>query len=74
MLLDRVAEFLMLGAIATMRGGEGGPRCSRWRGWPATSPTTIDDAPVFAAIRGLLDAFDESTRRPSPTTAGGWRS
>ena len=38
-LLDRVSEFLMLGAIASFRGSRGPPRCWRWRGSRATSPT-----------------------------------
>ncbi len=57
-LLDRVAEFLMLGAIATMRGGDGTEMLALAR-LACDVPDEIDDAPVFAAIRGLLDAHDD---------------
>jgi predicted TIM-barrel fold metal-dependent hydrolase len=57
-LLDRVAEFLQLGAIATMRGGDGGPEMLALARLACDVPDDIDDAPVFAAIRGLIDAFD----------------
>ena len=36
-------------------------------------PDEIDDAPVFAAIRGLLDTT-RSTPPSTPTSAGGSRS
>jgi uncharacterized protein len=58
-LLDRVSEFVMLGAIATMRGGEGGPEMLALARLACDVPEEIDDAPVFAAIRQLLDIFDE---------------
>ena len=74
MLLDRVAEFVMLGAIATMRGSEGGPEMLALARLACDVPDEIDDAPVFAAIRGLLDAFDEVERRRARRTAAGWRS
>jgi predicted TIM-barrel fold metal-dependent hydrolase len=61
-LLDRVSEFVMLGAIATMRGSDGGPEMLALARLACDVPEEIDDAPVFAAIRGLLDAFDEFTR------------
>jgi uncharacterized protein len=61
-LLDRVSEFVMLGAIATMRGGDGGPEMLALARMACDVPDEIDDAPVFAVIRGLLDAFDEMTR------------
>ncbi|HEX4110092.1 MAG TPA: amidohydrolase family protein [Solirubrobacteraceae bacterium] len=57
-LLDRVSAFLMLGAIATMRGNEAGPEMLALARLSCDVPDEIDDAPVFAAIRGLLDAFD----------------
>lgn len=56
-LLDRVAEFVMLGAIATMRGGDGTEMLALAR-LACDVPDEIDDAPVFAAIRCLLDAHD----------------
>ena len=62
-LLDRVAEYVMLGAIATMRGNEGGPEMLALARMACDVPDGIDDAPVFAAIRSLLDAFDELARR-----------
>ena len=57
-LLDRVAEFLMLGAIATMRGGDGTEMLALAR-LACDVPDELDDAPVFAAIRSLLDAHDD---------------
>jgi uncharacterized protein len=56
-LLDRVAEFLLLGAIATFRGGDGTEMLALGR-LACDVPDDIDDAPVFAAIVGLLDAYD----------------
>ncbi len=61
LLLDRVAEYVMLGAIATMRGNEGGPEMLALARLGCDVPDGIDDAPVFASIRSLLDAFDELT-------------
>jgi uncharacterized protein len=58
-LLDRVAEYVMLGAIATMRGSEGGPEMLALARMACDIPDGLDDAPVFASIRSLLDAFDE---------------
>ena len=60
-LLDRVAEYVMLGAIATMRRSEGGPEMLALARMACEVPDGLDDAPVFAAIRSLLDAFDELT-------------
>jgi hypothetical protein len=60
-LLDRVAAFLMLGAIATFRGNEAGPEMLALARLSCDVPADIDDAPVFAAIVDLLDAFDEAT-------------
>jgi predicted TIM-barrel fold metal-dependent hydrolase len=60
-LLDRVAEFLMLGAIATMRGGDGGPEMLALARLACDVPEEIDDAPIFASIRGLIDLFDQMT-------------
>ena len=60
-LLDRVSEYVMLGAIATMRGNEGGPEMLALARMACDVPDDIDDAPVFAAIRSLMDAFDELT-------------
>jgi hypothetical protein len=58
-LLDRVAEFVMLGAIATMRGGDGGPEMLALARLACDVPDEIDDAPVFAVIRRLLETYDE---------------
>ena len=58
-LLDRLAEFVMLGAIATMRGGDGGPEMLSLARMACDVPDEIDDAPLFAVIRGLLDSFEE---------------
>ena len=57
-LLDRLAEFLLLGAIATMRGAEGAGEMLALARLACDVPEDIDDAPVFEAIRLLLDGFD----------------
>jgi uncharacterized protein len=58
LLLARVAEFLQLGLIATMRGGDGSEMLALAR-LACEVPDGVDDAPVFAAIRQLMAAFDE---------------
>jgi hypothetical protein len=58
-LLDRVSEYVMLGAIATMRGNEGGPEMLALARLACDVPDDIDDAPIFAVILRLLDTFDE---------------
>jgi hypothetical protein len=57
-LLDRLAEFLLLGAIATMRGAEGAGEMLALARLACDVPEDIDDAPVFEAIRLLMDGFD----------------
>jgi uncharacterized protein len=57
LLLDRVAEFLLLSAISAMRGGDPAESLALAR-LACDVPDEIDDAPIFAAIRGLLDGFD----------------
>ena len=57
-LLDRVAEFVMLGAIATMRNNESGPEMLALARLACDVPDGIDDAPVFAVLRELLDTFE----------------
>jgi uncharacterized protein len=64
-LLDRVSEFLLLGAIATMRGGDGTEMLALAR-LACDVPDEVDDAPVFAAIRSLLDNHDQLAAE-SPT-------
>ena len=66
LLLDRVAEFLQLGAIATMRGNEGGAEMLALARLACDVPDELDDAPVFVRIRELLHAFDE-LHRAEPT-------
>jgi hypothetical protein len=56
-LLDRVAEFLLLAAIATFRGYDAAEMLALAR-LACDVPEDVDDAPVFAAIRKLLDAFE----------------
>ena len=58
-LLDRVSEYVLLGAIATMRGGDGGPEMLSLARQACDVPAEIDDAPVFAVVSELLDRFDE---------------
>jgi uncharacterized protein len=57
-LLDRVAEFLLLGTIASMRGLDGAEMLALAR-LACDVPEEIDDAPIFASIRGLMDTHDE---------------
>ncbi|HLY35154.1 MAG TPA: amidohydrolase family protein [Candidatus Limnocylindria bacterium] len=57
LLLDRVAEFLLLASIATMRGVDGAEMLALAR-LACDVPDEVDDAPVFAAIRWLLDRYD----------------
>ncbi len=56
-LLDRVAEFLLLAAIAGMRGGDPTEMLALAR-LACDVPPEIDDAPVFAAIVDLLDGYE----------------
>ncbi len=58
LLLERVAEFLMLGTIASMRGGDGSEMLSLAR-LACDVPDEVDDAPVFASIRALYAAYEE---------------
>jgi uncharacterized protein len=57
-LLDRVSEFLLLGTIATMRGADGSEMLALAR-LACDVPHEIDDAPVFAAVRRLMDVHDQ---------------
>ena len=58
LLLDRVAFFLLFSALGTMRGVDPTEMLALAR-LGCDVPEEIDDAPVFAAIRGLLDAYEE---------------
>jgi uncharacterized protein len=59
-LLDRVSEFVMLGAIASMREStEAATEMLALARLACDVPDDIDDAPIFAAIRSLLDAYEE---------------
>jgi len=61
-LLDRVSEFLLLAVISTMRGAaDAGSEMLALARLACDVPEEIDDAPVFAAIRSLIDAFDQLT-------------
>jgi hypothetical protein len=56
-LLDRVSEFLMLAAIAAFRGGDPTEMLALAR-LACDVPEEIDDAPVFEAIRTLIDVYE----------------
>jgi uncharacterized protein len=57
-LLDRVSSFLLLSAISAMRGGDPAEPLALAR-LACDVPDEIDDAPVFAAITQLLDAYED---------------
>ena len=56
-LLDRVSELLLVAAIMGFRGGDPREMLALAR-LACDVPGEVDDAPVFEAIRWLLDAFD----------------
>jgi uncharacterized protein len=58
LLLDRVAFFLLFSALGTMRGIDPTEMLALAR-LACDVPDEIDDAPVFAAIRTLLDDYEE---------------
>ncbi|MBV8947848.1 MAG: amidohydrolase family protein [Solirubrobacterales bacterium] len=58
LLLDRVAFFLLFSALGAMRGVDPTEMLALAR-LACDVPDEIDDAPVFAAIRGLLDDYEE---------------
>jgi hypothetical protein len=59
-LLDRVADLLQIGTMIQYRFGSGEELFALAR-LACEVPDEIDDAPVFAAIRALLNAYDEAT-------------
>jgi hypothetical protein len=58
-LLDRAAEFLMIGTMASMRGLDAGVEMLALARLSCDVPDEIDDAPVLAAVRRLMDIHDE---------------
>jgi uncharacterized protein len=58
-LLDRVSEFLLLGTIASMRGLDAGAEMLALARLACDVPDEIDDAPVFAAVRQLINIHDD---------------
>jgi predicted TIM-barrel fold metal-dependent hydrolase len=58
LLLDRVAFFLLFSALGTMRGIDPTEMLALAR-LACDVPDEIDDAPVFGAIRGLLNDYEE---------------
>jgi hypothetical protein len=68
-LLDRLAQFLLLATIQVFRGGDGAEMLALAR-LACDIPADIDDAPVFAAVLELLElharltAADREDRRP----------
>jgi uncharacterized protein len=71
-LLDRVAFFTSLGALSMMRGNTDGrgPEMLALARLACNVPGDVDDAPVAAAVAGVLDAYEElaaaepESRRP----------
>ena len=61
-LLDRVAHSLLLAVITSFRGADPTESLALAR-LACDVPDEIDDAPVFAAIRGLLDEFERYSER-----------
>jgi predicted TIM-barrel fold metal-dependent hydrolase len=61
-LLDRVAQFVMMGTILSIRAPEASPEMLALARMACDVPDEIDDAPVFAALRSLLDAHLELAR------------
>ena len=59
-LLDRVAQYLMLAAIASMRQADPTELVALAR-LACDVPHEIDDAPEFTAVRWLLDRYDAYT-------------
>ncbi|MBV9603976.1 MAG: amidohydrolase family protein [Solirubrobacterales bacterium] len=57
LLLDRVAFFLLFSAMGAMRGVDPTEMLALAR-LACDVPDEIDDAPVFASIRGLLDDYE----------------
>lgn len=57
-LLDRVADALLLAVISGFRGGDPTEPLALAR-LACDVPEEIDDAPVFAAIRQLIGAYDQ---------------
>lgn len=68
-LLDRLAQFVLLAAIQLFRGGDAAEMLTLAR-LACDIPSDIDDAPVFTAVLELLDvharlsAIDPADRRP----------
>ncbi|HEX5191868.1 MAG TPA: amidohydrolase family protein [Solirubrobacteraceae bacterium] len=61
-LLDRVAQFVMMGTILSIRAPDASPEMLALARMACDVPDEIDDAPVFAALRSLLDAHLELSR------------
>jgi predicted TIM-barrel fold metal-dependent hydrolase len=59
LLLDRVAQYLMMGMILSIRAPDAGPEMLALAQLACNAPDEIDDAPVFAALRSLLSGYFE---------------
>jgi uncharacterized protein len=58
-LLDRVAQFLMMGMILSIRAPDAGPEMLALAQLACDVPDELDDAPVFGVLRSLLSAYFE---------------
>jgi hypothetical protein len=69
LLLDRVSESLLLATVAAFRGGDPTEMLALAR-LACDVPGEIDDAPVFEAIRALLDAYEAVRANDAEARAG----
>jgi predicted TIM-barrel fold metal-dependent hydrolase len=64
-LLDRLAQFVLLATIQLFRGGEAAEMLALAR-LACDVPPEIDDAPVFAAVVRLLDQYERLAAATDP--------
>jgi hypothetical protein len=72
LLLDRVAELTQMGLYAGFRGGDSAEMLALAR-LALDVPDSIDDAPVFSALRWLFDTYAEAALATDPGDRGPMR-